>query len=72
MKRILTITLILASLATAYMIGQTNGRNHVIHDSTLFVVDLPDRNQYGGFDDDEITVYLEIDDECHEFGAWIG
>ena len=48
------------------------GKNHVILDSEMFVVDLPDRNEHGGFDESEITVYMEIDGQVHEYGCNIG
>lgn len=71
MKKIIAVAAILLVLAAAFMMGRHHGIQHAIHDSTLFVVDLPDRNQYGGFDEDEFTVYLEIDGDVHEYGAYI-
>lgn len=72
MKRILVIILTLAAIIAAYAIGNLTGRNHVIYDAEMFVVDLPDRNASGGFDADEITVYVQIDGDLHEYGAFIG
>ena len=72
MKRTLTIILTLAAVIAAYAIGNLTGRNHVIYDAEMFVVDIPDRNASGGFDGDEITVYMEIDGDLHEYGAFIG
>lgn len=72
MKRTLTIILTLAAIIAAYAIGNLTGKNHVIYDSEMFVVDIPDRNASGGFDDDEITVYVQIDGDIHEYGAFIG
>ena len=48
------------------------GKNHVILDSEMFIVELPERNEYGGFDESEITVYLDIDGDIHEYGCNIG
>lgn len=48
------------------------GKNHVIMDSDMFVVELPDRNEHGGYDESEITVYMEIDGDIHEYGCNIG
>lgn len=48
------------------------GKNHVIFDSELFVVELPEQNSNGGYGESEITVYLEIDGQVHEYGCNIG
>lgn len=72
MKRICAIILTLAAVIAAYAIGNLTGRNHVIYDAEMFVVDIPDRNASGGFDEEEITVYMEIDGNIHEYGAFIG
>lgn len=72
MKRILVIILTLAAVIAAYAIGNLTGKNHAIYDAEMFVVDLPDRNASGGFDTDEITVYVQIDNDIHEYGAFIG
>ena len=72
MKKILIGILSIVLILTAYAIGRINGANHVIYDSEMFVVELPDRNDAGGFDDEEITVYLEIDGVTHEYGCFIG
>lgn len=72
MKRILAIILTLAAIIAAYAIGNLTGKNHVIYDAEMFVVDLPDRNASGGFDEGEITVYMEIDNDIHEYCAFIG
>ena len=69
MKRV--ICTVLALLLVGIMAYHA-GKNHVILDSEMFVVDLPDRNEYGGFDEQEITVYMEIDGDVHEYGCNIG
>lgn len=63
---------IILTFTVAVMCGYKLGIDHAIYDSEMFVVDLPDRNEYGGFDEDEITVYLTIDSETHEYGCCIG
>lgn len=68
MKRILTILLILLAL----LAGWQAGKQHTIKSLNPFVVDLPDRNASGGFDEEEITVYVQIDGDLHEYGAFIG
>lgn len=68
MKRILTILCILLAL----LAGWQAGKQHTIKSLNPFVVDIPDRNENGGFDEDEITLYIEIDGTIHEYGAWIG
>lgn len=72
MKRAFTIVLTLAAIAAAYIIGNVTGKNHAIYDAEMFVVDLPDRNEYGGFDEEEIYVYVQLDGDIHEYGAFIG
>lgn len=72
MKRILVIILTLAAILSAYAIGNVNGKSHTIRAAEMFVVDLPDRNASGGFDEEEITVYMVIDGDIHEYGAFIG
>lgn len=72
MKHTFIIVLFILFILTAYAIGMDNGRNHVIYDSEMFVLELPDRNDDGGFDEDEITVYLTIDGVTHEYGCTIG
>lgn len=52
--------------------GFADGIEHAIEDSELFVVDLPDRNEHGGFDEDEITVYTYLDGQYYEYGCTIG
>lgn len=57
-------------LIVGFLIMSYNaGKIHAIHNAEMFVVDLPDRNEYGGFDEDEITVYMVIDEEIHEYGC---
>lgn len=68
MKRILTFLLILLALLAGYHAG----KQHTIKSLKPFVVDLPDRNELGGFDEEEITVYMEIDGDIHEYNAFIG
>lgn len=68
MKRILAVLLILLAL----LAGWQSGKQHTIKALNPFVVDLPARNEYGGFDEDEITLYIEIDGTIHEYDAFIG
>ena len=63
---------IILTFAVAVMSGYKLGIDHVIYDSEMFVVELPDRNSTGGFDEEEITVYLYIDGDIHEYGCNIG
>ena len=72
MKRTLAIILTLAAILAAYAIGNVTGKNHAIYAAEMFVVDIPDRNECGGFDENEITVYMEIDGDIHEYNAFIG
>lgn len=72
MKKVIACIAIIGAIVTALHAGYVAGRNHVVYDSDMFVVDLPDRNEYGGFDEEEITVYLDIDGDIHEYGANIG
>lgn len=65
MKRI--ICAVLALLLVGVMAYHA-GENHVIFDSELFVVELPEQNS----NESEITVYLEIDGQVHEYGCNIG
>lgn len=72
MRKILTFfvcVLIAGLLLMSYNAGEAQGIRYAIHNAEMFVVDLPDRNEYGGFDEDEITVYMVIDDEIHEYGC---
>ena len=69
MKKVICAALVLLLVG---VMAYHAGKNHVIFDSEMFVVDLPDRNKYGGFDESEITVYLEIDGDIHEYGCNIG
>ena len=71
MKYTFIIILCVLLIVTAYAIGRDDGASHVIYDAEMFVVDLPDRNEYGGFDEEEITVYLTIDGVTHEYGCTI-
>lgn len=68
MKKAVCLLLILAALLSGYFLG----KRHVILGADMFVVELPERNESGGFTEDEITVYLEIDNQVHEYGCWIG
>lgn len=73
MKKKVLITI--ASVIAVFIIGVMGykaGINHAIHSADMFVVELPDRNASGGFNEDEITVYLTIDGETHEYGCYIG
>lgn len=69
MKRVICTAL---ALLLVGVMAYNAGKNHVILDSEMFVVDLPDRNEYGGFDEQEITIYMEIDGDVHEYGCNIG
>lgn len=68
MKKAVCLLLIMAALLSGYALG----KRHVIRHADLFVVELPERNENDGFTDDEITVYMEIDNQVHEYGCWIG
>lgn len=68
MKRILTVLLILLAL----LAGWQAGKQHTIKALNPFVLDLPDRNEFGGFTEEDFTLYIEIDGTIHEYGAWIG
>ena len=68
MKRILTILLILLAL----LAGWQAGKQHTIKSLNPFVVDLPDRNVSGGFDEDDFPLYIEIDGTIFNYSAWIG
>lgn len=68
MRKILVffITLLIAGLC---IMSYNSGIRHAIMTAEMFVVDLPNRNVYGGFDEDEITVYMIVDEEIHEYGC---
>jgi len=68
MKKALAALLLLLALVGAFHAGKV----HTIKRAELFVVSLPERNEKGGFDESEITVYLDIDGDIHEYGANIG
>ena len=62
-----------AIFAAILMIAAYNaGKNHVIYDAELFCVEIPFRNENGAIEEDELTIYLEIDDQVHEYSAYIG
>lgn len=70
MRKILTF-FIYVLIAGLLLMSYNAGKIHAIKSAEMFVVDLPDRNEYGGFDEDEITVYMVIDDEIYEYGCAI-
>lgn len=73
MKRIICAALALLLVAgIAYHAGKSAGKNHVLYGAEMFVTELPERNENGGIDESEITIYLEIDGDIHEYGAIIG
>ena len=69
MKKLLAIV---ALILAAGLAGYHLGMNHVIYDAELFCVEVPARNEDGAIEDEEMTVYLEIDDQVHEYGCLIG
>lgn len=69
MKRIICVAF---ALLLVGVMAFHAGKNHVILDSELFVVELPEQNSNGGYDVSEFTVYLDIDGDIHEYGCNIG
>jgi len=69
MKKVFACIAIIGAIVTALHAGYVAGKNHVIYDQDMFVVELPDRNASGGFDESEITVYTYIDGDCYEYGC---
>ncbi len=72
MRKILVFfvcVLIAGLLLMTYNAGKIEGIRYTIHNAEMFVVDLPNRNEYGGFDEEEIVVYLVIDGEIYEYGC---
>lgn len=67
-----TILLFSILIALAGILGFKLGASHVIYDAELFCVEIPVRNEYGGFDETELTVFMEIDGDIHEYGCIIG
>lgn len=65
---IFAAALIVASAVTGYYAGM----RHVIYDAEIFCVEIPFRNENGAIEEDEMTVFLEIDDQVHEYSAYIG
>lgn len=64
----MTTKIIAIIVAAILMIAAYNaGVNHVIYNAEIFAVEIPERNAEG-----EMTVYLEIDNQVHEYGCWIG
>lgn len=72
MKKLLTIIALLAVILAAGWGGYKIGMNHVIRDAEMFCVEIPARNEDGAIEDEEMTIYLEIDNQIHEYGCWIG
>ncbi|MBR3740872.1 MAG: hypothetical protein IKN04_10535 [Clostridia bacterium] len=66
LKRVLTLVLILALAFSAWFCGYREGMRHVIYDAIPFIVELPEAG------DDYFTVYIEIDDDVHEYEGFIG
>lgn len=71
MKKIIAAAAIFSILAAGFA-GYKLGVNHAIKHQELYVVELPDRNEFGGFDEDDITVYTYLDGEYYEYGCTIG
>ena len=67
-------TKIIAIIVAAILIfaAYNAGKNHVIYDAEIFCVEIPFRNENGAIEEDELTIYLEIDDQVHEYGCLIG
>ena len=72
MKKLLTIIALLTVILAAGWAGYKIGMNHVIYDAEMFCVEIPERNADGAIEEEEMTVYLEIDQQIHEYGCWIG
>lgn len=68
MKKFLAALLLLLAI----VVGFNAGKVYVIKHAELFIVSLPERNEKGGYDESEITVYMNIDGDIHEYGANIG
>lgn len=68
MKKILVLFICILIVGLCIM-SYNAGKIHAIKSAEMFVVDLPDRNEYGGFDEDEITVYMVIDEQVYEYGC---
>ena len=72
MKKLFPIIALLAVILAAGCAGYKAGMNHVIYGAEIFAVEIPERNADGAIEEDEMTVYLEIDQQIHEYGCWIG
>ena len=68
MKKALAALLLLLAIVGAFNAGKV----YTIKHAELFVLSLPERNESGGIDESEITVYMDIDGDIHEYGANIG
>lgn len=68
MKKALCLLAILAALLSGFALGKMYALRH----AELFVVELPERNASGGFDEEEITVFLEIDNQSYKYDCTIG
>ena len=66
LKRVLIPVLILALALSAWFFGYREGMRHVIYNAVPFIVEIPE------IDDTYFTVYLEIDDDVHEYEGFIG
>jgi len=66
LKRVSILVLSLIVLLLVWFTGYRSGMDHVIYNAELFIVDLPEVG------DDWFTVYVEIDDQTHEYEGFIG
>ncbi len=66
LKRILIGVLALLLLVFTWFSGYKKGMDHVIYDAMPFIVELPELG------DDWFTLYIEIDDQIHEYEGLIG
>lgn len=71
-RKILAAILAAVLIVASAVIGYYAGMRHVIYDAEIFCVEIPARNSDGAIEEDEMTVYLEIDNQVHEYGCWIG
>lgn len=72
MKKFLAVIIAAALIVASAVTGYYAGMRHVIYDAELFCVEIPFRNENGAIEEDEMTVFLEIDDQVHEYSAYIG
>lgn len=72
MKKILAAIVAAALIVASAVTGYYAGMRHVIYDAEIFCVEIPFRNENGAIEEGEMTVFLEIDDQVHEYSAYIG